>query len=59
MSSARLETLEWEMEMLRAALYREIEGERERLSHTSVLPISRELDDILNQYYAEKNRQPS
>ncbi|WP_091736153.1 aspartyl-phosphate phosphatase Spo0E family protein [Marininema mesophilum] len=59
MSSVRLETLEREMELLRAALYREIEGEYKRLSHTSILPISRELDEILNQYYAEKKRRPS
>ncbi|MFC4077884.1 Spo0E family sporulation regulatory protein-aspartic acid phosphatase [Salinithrix halophila] len=56
MSSARLKTLEREVEHLRAALYQAVKGEADRLSHAAVLPISRELDRIMNQYHAEKDR---
>jgi hypothetical protein len=55
LDSTRLKYLEQEVEQLRAVLYQAVGGKTNRLTHAAVIPISEELDALINQYQKEKN----
>ncbi|GGE25078.1 hypothetical protein GCM10011571_29050 [Marinithermofilum abyssi] len=55
LDSTRLKYLEQEVEQLRAVLYQAVGGKPTRLTHAAVMPISQELDALINQYQKEKN----
>lgn len=55
--TGRLRRLESEVERLRRSLYEAVAGERSRLTSSQVLPVSKELDALIIEYYKEKSKQ--
>ncbi len=55
--TGRLRRLESEVERLRKRMYEAVAGEQSRLTSSQVLPVSRELDALIIEYYKEKAKQ--
>lgn len=55
-SSTHIRRLEKEVEHLRRMLYQAVAGNEARLNHSAVLPISQQLDALINQYHTEKEK---